>query len=275
MPTVSSIAKQVKQPTGGFLNPKEFETIDFNDGIELKEECIHVTIVGMAVDYLTRFMFLKKYYPKKSHADCLKEAFTYSIKGYMLKTTFMGRNIIEEDRAHLRDIASLLAGITDLDTESIMCACKAVTYDVWYRNPMAAKMSKGPDDINLDLDTTFNIKTMVERSINFFEQYGPVEKVGFTFDRESFTRNVGAADGDYLTNDTMWDFKVSKTEPTKENTLQLLLYYILGLHSTKEEYKGIKKIGIFNPRLNKAYIYDMSKIDKVIIKFIEDNIFGY
>ena len=49
------IAK-TKQPRGGYIKPKDFNVIELNDGIDLYEkENIHSTLIGLAVDYLTRF----------------------------------------------------------------------------------------------------------------------------------------------------------------------------------------------------------------------------
>ena len=41
------------------------------------------------------------------------------------------------------------------------------------------------------------------------------------------------------------------------------------------EYKDLKKIGLFNPRLNAAYVLDMSKLPDSLIKDIEEKVIGY
>ena len=60
--------------------------------------------------------------------------------------------------------------IKGLDNISIINACKMVTYDVWYRNPMVAMTARGAEDTNPDLETIENIKIMVERSVKFWEE---------------------------------------------------------------------------------------------------------
>ena len=65
------------------------------------------------------------------------------------------------------------------------------------------------EDIEPDGDTIENIRTMVERSLRFFNQYGPKVLDGLTFEG-GYTGYVATGDGDFLTNDTLWDFKVSK-----------------------------------------------------------------
>ena len=57
MSSVTSRISQIKQPRGGFLKPSDMRVEDQNDGITLNvQENIHASIIGMAVDYLTRFM---------------------------------------------------------------------------------------------------------------------------------------------------------------------------------------------------------------------------
>jgi ABC-type cobalamin transport system permease subunit len=73
----------------------------------------------------------------------------------------------------------------------------------------------------------------------------------------------------------MWDFKVSKSEPTNKHTLQLLMYWIMGQHSGMDIYKNIDKVGIFNPRLNKVYLLEMNTVSQEIIKQVEDEVICY
>ena len=150
-----------------------------------------------------------------------------------------------QQKGTLKKVEKLLSGIKGIDNQSIINACKIVTYDVWFRNPMGAIMAKGADETNPDMDTVNNIKIMVERSISFWNKYGPIVKDGFTFDPNGYTKTVDSGDGDYLTADTLWDFKVTKSKPTNKHTLQLLMYWIMGQHSGQEIYKNIQNLGVF------------------------------
>lgn len=91
----------------------------------------------------------------------------------------------------------------------------------------------------------------------------------------SYTNMIVTGDGDFLTNDTLWDFKVSKNPPKTKGTLQILIYYIMGKHSGNCIFDNITKVGIFNPRLNIIYVYDLSKIPSETIKCIEKEVIGY
>lgn len=265
MSSVTGRIGEINQPRGGYIKPSQFEEIIFNDGIELNEENVHASIIGMVIDYMTRFM----------SGASVEEAFKISVRGYQEKIRFMGDDIVHKDNSKKLDIDSLLEQIKGLDDKSIIAACKACTYDVWFRNPAGAFMAKGADETTPDKATIENIKIMVNRSLAFWEKYGPVIVDGFTFEKDGYTDTVNSGDGDYLTADTMWDFKVAKSKPTNKNTLQLLMYWIMGQHSGKNEFKGIKRLGIFNPRLNSAYLLDLSVVSAEVIKEVETKVICY
>jgi hypothetical protein len=181
MVSVTQRITQVKQPRGGYLNPKDLVGTVFDDGIELNtEENIHASLVGLAVDYLTRYMM----------GSPIEKAFAISLKG--------SRVIQQEDKAK-----EFLRQVKGLDNQSITYACKLVGYDVCARAHTIG--------------------------------YKPVENI--------------SAD------------EQTKHKPSNEHTLQLLMYYILGHRSVHKEFQDISKLGIYNPRLNTAYLLEISKIN--------------
>jgi hypothetical protein len=250
MASVTQRIKQIKQPTGGYIKPKEFTVVNLSDGIDLKcDENIHSILVGEAVDYMTRYMVGA---PKE-------DAFRISL---------LGASKVNED-AYAK---KLLKGISGLDDNSISNACKLVGYDVCLRAGTA--LYKPVQDIAPNSDTIFNIKTMVNRSIHFLKEYGPITMDGFTF-AGGYTDTVSNGDGDFLTKDTLWDFKVSVKAPTNAHTLQLLMYYLLGIHSIHNEFKAIRNLGIFNPRLNNVYLLEIGKISDEVIEQVSSEVIGY
>lgn len=258
MYSVTGRIRSIKQPRGGYIKPSEFKTIELNDGQVLNDkENIHASIIGMAVDYLTRLMI----------GSDLLEAFKISVKG-VNSAIRLGATTIDEAKKYL-------SGIDGLNDDSIINACKMVTFDVWYRNPVNAPLAKTAKEINPNEATIENIRTMVKRSINFFDEYGPITVDGFTFEPNGYTETVSAGDGDFLTADTLWDFKVTKSKPTNKHTLQLLMYWIMGQHSGKPEYKNLTKLGIFNPRLNTVYLLDMGNVSAKTIANVEKNVICY
>ncbi len=143
MASVTQRIKQIKQPHGGYLKPSEFEKEEFIDNEILKEENIHSSLVGLAVDYLTRFML----------DTPAEEVFNISV---------LGARMINEERKAYR----LLQGIKGLDNNSIYNACKLVGYDVCFRAGLMGY--RKVDEIGVNNDTINNIKIMVKRSILFF-----------------------------------------------------------------------------------------------------------
>ncbi|MEM5591946.1 hypothetical protein AAHH67_09780 [Niallia circulans] len=110
--------------------------------------------------------------------------------------------------------------------------------------------------------------------MTFINNYGPIVKDGFTFEG-GYTNIISSGDGDFLTRNALWDFKVSKNEPTNKHTLQLLIYYLMGLHSIHDEFQEVDKIGIFNPKLNKVYVREIKDIPSEIITEVSKDVIGY
>lgn len=250
MVSVTQRIKQIKQPRGGYLPPKLFSVDDLADGRELNsEESIHASLVGLCVDYLTRFM----------NGTPLEEAFAISLRGAFL--------IGKQDLAD-----QLINQVKGLDDNSVSNACKLVGFDVVYR---AGRLGYKPvEDIVPDEATILNIRIMVERSLVFFEKYGPIVKDGFTFEG-GYTDTITTGDGDFLTADTLWDFKVSKTNPNKDQTLQLLIYYLMGQASIHSEFQSIEKLGLYNPRQNKVFLLNIADIPDGILEIVQKEVIDY
>ena len=250
MASVTQRIKEIKQPTGGYLSIKEFKCKKLINLNELNQvENIHPTLIGLAVDYLSRFMVTQN----------VVEAFKVSSLGAFL--------VKEKDK-----FIDLIRDIKGLDNKSIINAVKVCGYDVAFRASPSHYVSV--DTISPDFETIENIRIMVNRSLFFFNTYGPITADGFTFEG-GYSKVVDTGDGDFLTEDTLWDFKVSKAKPTKDHTLQLLMYYIMGKKSGKGIFKNIRKIGIFNPRLNEVYLYEIGNDISNILSEISEKVICY
>lgn len=250
MASVTQRIKSIKQPHGGYLPMKSFSKEVLDDGILLNdEENIHASLIGIAVDYLTRFML----------GDSVEKAFHISSLG--------AKQIGMQYKA-----TTLKAQISGLDNNSIIAACKLAGFDVCYRSSICGY--KPIEDISPDLPTIENIRTMVNRSLSFWKKYGPVVHSEPTFEG-GYSAMVDTGDGDFVTKDTLWDLKVSKTAPTSKHSLQILMYYVMGIHSIHSYFKDITKLGFFNPRLNTVYICSVSTISMETIQEIEYNVICY
>lgn len=87
--------------------------------------------------------------------------------------------------------------------------------------------------------------------------------------------NLTSGSGDFLTGDTLWDFKVSGYPPNPRYTLQLLIYWRMGLHSVHPEYQSIRRLGFFNPRRNEVWLLDVDRITPELIDWTDRELIGY
>ncbi len=272
--TVTQVCRSFSQPRGGFIRLSEFEQIPFAGQTILNtSENISPGLVGMTVDYMTRFSM--GFPLSKSFQTSIQGAYNISMEAFRLSAQF-GKNI------------------KGLDDISIINSCKLVSFDDAFRLSRIGGDMPPLEAIDPDQETIDNIRILINRSIHFWNQYGPITEIGFTFESPEqkkkgsrdhssleafisggYTLIVANGEGDYLTKDTLWDFKVSKTGPRTRDTLQLLMYWIMGRHSGQDVYKGIKRIGIFNPRLNTAYLLDVNRIPAETIRQVEKDVIGY
>ena len=80
MYSVTKRISMVKQPYGGYLNKKQFDITTIDDGKILNEkENIHASLIGLAVDYLTRFLM----------GTSAEEAFKISLQGALCLDLFL------------------------------------------------------------------------------------------------------------------------------------------------------------------------------------------
>lgn len=269
MSSVTVRIKEIKKediirPRGGYVPLSDFDITEKDDGNILQSENISPSLVGTVVDYMTRYMV----------CGSKEEAFFISIMGYKRKIMLKGKMAVLEDFENKTDAMSLCKNIRNLTDKSIISACRLATYDIWVRNPMVA-MARDIPFVEPDMQTIQNIRTMVERSLAFFEEYGKITANGFNFETDGYTDLVTSGDGDFLTKDTLWDFKVSKSKPSSDDILQIIMYYYMGKHSKKSIFDDIQYIGIFNPRLNTVYRFKMDNIFPKFKKIIETKIIGY
>ena len=243
--------KSIKQPYGGYIPSRTLSATVLGDGDEAlsPDGDVSAILIGIAVDYLTRLL----------SGSSAEESFDISLRGAWI--------VGEADYA-----SSLLSEVRGLDDVSVRNAIRLAGYDVCFR--AGPRGYKPVEDIWPDEATIGNVRTMVGRALAFLEQYGPKTVDGFTFEG-GYTDVIVAGDGDFLTEDTLWDFKVSKRRPTSQHTLQLLVYWRMGLHSVHPEFQPIKYLGIFNPRLNTAYRIPVADIPQAVIDEVEQQVIGY
>lgn len=327
MVSVSQRVKQVTQPRGGYINPKTMEVRYLGrDGaaarIDHTVENVHSSLVGMAVDYLTRAAL----------GTPASDAFRISVAG-------AGRlgddsqsaaqalcQIVDGTKARILALPEMQSAAyavphianpnwaTDHDVymvpdeEAIRAAVKLASFDVIFRAGMAAYNPQANTDP--DAVTRAHIARMVGASLSFMWEYGPVLVDGFTT-LGGYTKTVDTGDGDFVTADTLWDFKVSANPPTKDHTLQLLMYWLMAqrsdwnwrptwawTHTTPledwvdtwdlgdylrkyrawpEDLRGPTPthIGIYNPRLDAVYRLAIESLPAEVVAAVKRDVIGF
>lgn len=252
MTSVTTRIKQIKQPKGGYIKPKDLTVTQFTDNNSLNEnENINSALIGITTDYLTRYLLGKNLY----------SVFNNSIKGAIVKSKIdLANELLKKMSPSLDDIC-------------IVNAIKLSAFDVCYHSSVLGY--KYVNLINPNKDTIKNIRILVNRCLTFFNKYGPITKTGFTFEG-GYTSKITAGDADYLTKNYLIDLKVSVKPPTKNHTLQVLIYYLMGMHSlNRKDFLNVENIALFNPRLNALYSIKINDIDKNIINTVKTNVIGY
>lgn len=132
------------------------------------------------------------------------------------------------------------------------------SFDSAFRAGVAAY---SPDAITTpDATTVQYVSTMIARSLGFFREHGPITEAGFI---------AGDSDGDFLTANTIWDFKVSVNPPTSVHTLQLLALWIRG--ERIGQFNSITHLGIYKPRLDAVYRFPVASILAEIISEVSSS----
>lgn len=253
MLSVSQMTKRITQPSGGYLPIKSFQVHTYDDGLTVDDSSpeypAFASIQGMVVDYLTRYM----------SGSPLRDAFLISLMGASM--------VSEEDAAD-----ALLNHIKGLDRNSIISACKLVSYDVAFRR--GAEFYSPASSVEPPNTIISNIQVMVQRGLAFLALHAPVTCAGVTFEG-GYTSLVSSGDADFLTADGLWDFKVSRNAHTTAETLQILMYYIMGIHSVHPEFNSIQKLGLFNPLKNESYEIALRDIPDTVFRTVSHDVLGF
>ena len=275
MSSVTARIKEVNQPFGGYLQNKLFMSKQFNGNKEVKplSSKYYSMVQGTMVDNLVRVAcgFNKL------------EVFKLSIGGAMLVDKAMmgfipnynGVRAVNSDH-------KLINGITGLDDDSLHCAFRLVELEGCHRNlDNVLKIDVYSllelcdySEFNVMAD---NVRVMVDRTVKFIGSFGNAPKFsGLTFEG-GYTSTVNSGDCDYVIGDTLVDLKCSISKYMRSDwSLQLVMYYIMGLHSKKSEIFGnVKKLCIFNAVHNKSYTLDINKIDDKTMYIVSKFVLGY
>jgi hypothetical protein len=115
-------------------------------------------------------------------------------------------------------------------------------------------------------ETLAHITEMRARVSRCFERFGrPVRTGTWKVHSERFR-----LDGhiDFVAPDTIWDLKVSGTDPSPVDILQLLLYWV-AFRDDPDHGLKIAYVGIYNPRLDIAWRIAVTDIPRDVVNTLE------
>ena len=257
MPSVTGLLNSVKQPRGGFLPLESFVSETYPDDLKVVGEYnISPALVGLAVDYGTRIAL----------GDAPEDAFGVALVGAAL----IGETQTAEGLVAQVDAAALRGSCPD--EETIVALCRLSGFDSVTR--AGAHTYRPVSEIVPNAQTVADVANLIIRTKAFFDEVGPVDSTGFTFEG-GLTDEAEESDGDYIAGDTLWDLKVRKGEPDKNQTLQILLYYLMGLRSGQDQFKPVTKIGIYNPWLQRSWVCSVKDLDEDMVAGIMEGVLGY
>lgn len=243
--TITTLANNVKQPRGGYLPVKLFKETHYESENELfPDENGSKSLIGTTEDNMTRVLL-----------GAIPEKVFEPASFGMMAIKDLNFDLIDE--------------VTGLDDDSILAAYQLSFYEQIYRSGYKPTM-----DFELELPNEHmveNIREMINRSLLYFKQQSKVTKVGETL---SIKCNVGNIHGDYdyLTEDSLIDMKVLNKKITNKHTLQIILYWIIGMKSKKKRFNNVKYLKFYNPRLNVEYQFDLDELTSDILKPILDEV---
>ena len=250
--TVTQRIRAVEQPAEGYIPISKFSVKKYEDFCQLHyKENISANYVGLAVDYLTRFYVTKN----------VEEAFDISM---------LGAKILREEYGMETEYQNCLELLEKIQQGDVFSAVQLVAYDEVYR----AGIIDIPK-LEADKFTIENIKIMVNRGVRFLKNCGKEIKSGLDFEG-GYTDVVVNGDCDYLTENALIDFKVIRGEMTTNYSLQILMYYLMGLRSENKKYfEQVKWLALFNPRKNIVYFVNVKKISESVIEEVSKKVIGY
>lgn len=185
---ITQYNNHVGQPRGGLIHPSTLTRAVIEDEhgvLDHRIENLHASVIGMAVDYLSRLAHVHT--AQDEFSDSVRDVFRVSLRGAeRIDAVHAGSGVAaaaEEAVASIRyfetDQGLVMAAI---DESTVRAACQLAGYDVGGRNdPRLWKSEHGAAGKRPDEGTITHVAIMLARTQAFFAEYGPVTKDGFVF----------------------------------------------------------------------------------------------
>ncbi|KRL84424.1 hypothetical protein [Ligilactobacillus equi] len=233
---------------------RDFKYTKYDGKKVISQESIPANYMGILVDYLTRFKLTNN----------KKLAFAIPLMVY--------DDVVQQEHLEAMPSERLLDNIQGLDKLSVELAATLLPFDIYYRSG-----NFNNTNLLINEQTYQNTIQLVNRCEWFIKacksKNGYID-TDVTFEG-AYNDFIVNGDADFMTDRVLIDIKVSKYAPNENHAMQILLYYIMGLHSeNKEKFEKLTHLAIYNPRLHSAWTYPVSKISNTLKANLE-SIMGY
>lgn len=282
--SVTDRIRQVEQPRGGYLPISKFKEKTL--GGEVIQCTIQPIMVGKIIDSMLHIVLQKP----------LEDIFRNSLNGYATRVDWFAHqfsssgytkkedevdSIIAEDTKQGINVMAIIKQVEEYYKHNkfydvLNCVYMLHQYDIWVESfgyvshISSLKSSKPKRLIQDDAEKLFEMyKRTIDYIISVTNGYLVTD---YKFYPNGYTDLVKYGVGDFICNYTMFDLKCTKNKPNNYNTLQLLMYYCMGLNSDNKLYKYIKKIGMYSPICNKVWTLPVSEISEELIQTINNNV---
>lgn len=286
MNSVTEVVRKVKQPKGGILPINWFDVIDM-DGEPIICDKIPPVIVGKVIDSMLHLtirtpkekLFKSSISGYDKRVEYFARQFTRNTSGYEL----MYEEIEAED--DILNVQSLIGRLDKYRNECdlynmALCLSLIHQYDIWdmdfqYISRLTTVQSSRP---------TYYTKGDIRKLVKLFTRTlqwicsiitDKVIVFDFKFYPNGYTDTIQYGVGDFVCSYTLFDLKCTKSIPSNLSTLQILIYYVMGLNSGNRLYSSIKYLGLYSPITNKLWRLDVRKIPADLIKRISTEVVGY
>lgn len=251
---VTTVARNSKLlPLSKIVSTSKFQKISYHSdnigSLALEDENISYTSTGTLIDFLTRMIVLNDNNALGISLRGLAEMANKQQKaGYLYKAA-MFKTLTKDT-----EIDELNDDVFNLGLD--ICAWEQAIRGGHYVSPQAY-----PNET-----TIIHYKIMLKRAKAYLEKIGNIIRTGYV----SATKNgLISGDGDYLSPDTLIDFKVSKFTTMQPNWVRQLFLYRVLLRDELVSPDQIKKLMIYNPRRDEGFLLDLTQINPNILDFVK------
>lgn len=239
------------------------------------EESVSSDVLGLAVDYLIA-----------THAsECRgpRDAFRTAIKGARrLADGEVVFGMSAEEVAYLVGgmdpvaVAENLVALVEDEDEGVSAACRLTWFDDYARADAPLLVaSKRMVDIRADDETQRGVREMVSNGLSMMGRFGRLRRFEVSLGGDPDARYIGVASADFTTDFALWDLKCGRSAPGFSARIQVLVYYLMGVHQHQEGFDRIKYLGLVNPRRNEAWVCPIESIDEHAVKHALEDVIGY